>query len=108
MGLSRCLAVSDERSATTDPAADVVLRARALLARIRDSAPRIEDERRLPADLVSEIRAASLFRLFVPRALDGLELDPLTAFSVVEELSYADGSTGWCVMVAAQVSFLSC
>ena len=44
--------------------------------------------------LLSESLGA--FRLAVPRAYGGLELDPMTQVRVVEELSRLDGSVGWC------------
>jgi indole-3-acetate monooxygenase len=37
--------------------------------------------------------------LLAPRAVGGAETDPLTFLRVVEEVSYADGSAGWCTMI---------
>jgi alkylation response protein AidB-like acyl-CoA dehydrogenase len=79
--------------------------ARALAPRIRELADEIERERRLPPALVQELAAAGLFRLWMPRELGGDEVDPLTTMRVVEEVAKADGSTGWCVMVAVQCAF---
>ena len=76
--------------------------ARALAPRIRELAPVIEKEGRLPADLVEEMRSAGLFHMLLPRDLGGLETDPVSAARVVEEVSAADGSAGWCVMIAGQ------
>jgi alkylation response protein AidB-like acyl-CoA dehydrogenase len=41
-----------------------------------------------------------VFALAVPRALGGGEMDPLDQTRVIETVSAADGSTGWCVMIA--------
>ena len=71
---------------------------RALEPSIRARADEIEEQRQLPSDLVEEMRAAGLFELLVP----GNSVDPVTAARVVEEASAADGSAGWCVMIAAQ------
>jgi alkylation response protein AidB-like acyl-CoA dehydrogenase len=55
----------------------------------------------LPVDLVARARAAGLFRTVQPRALGGLELEPATIVQVVEELSRADGSAGWTLMIGS-------
>jgi alkylation response protein AidB-like acyl-CoA dehydrogenase len=69
---------------------------------IEKLAPSIDRERRLPPELVEELRDAGLFHMLLPRALGGGEVDPVTAARVVEELSKADGATGWCIMIASQ------
>lgn len=83
-------------------AVDVLAAARALTPRIRDGAAQAEREGRLPAALVREMNDAGLFHMFVTAAADGAELDPLTAARVIEEVSFADGAAGWCVMIASQ------
>ena len=85
-------------------AQDPVAAARALGPRIRALAPEIDRERRLPAELADAMRDAGLFHLLVPRSAGGNEIDPVTASRAVEEVSAADGSAGWCVMVAAQIA----
>jgi alkylation response protein AidB-like acyl-CoA dehydrogenase len=80
---------------------------RSLAPGIHDRAERIERERRLPSDLVADLREAGVFRLCVPRALGGVEADPATLLAVLEELAYADGSTGWCAMIGATCGLMS-
>ena len=41
-----------------------------------------------------------IWGLKVPREFGGAEVDAHTYIDVIEELSYADGSTGWVVMAA--------
>src|SRR5262249_17368684 len=50
---------------------------------------------------------AGLSRMWLPDELGGPEADPLTAMQVIQELSQADGSVGWCVMIACQGSALA-
>ena len=56
----------------------------------------IDSECQLPPELAEVMAQKGLFSLYVPKSLGGPELDPVTAFYVVEEISKADGSTGWC------------
>lgn len=95
--------VREVRSAGAAPSApDAIAVARALAPRIRELAPAIERERRLPPELVAELTAGGLLHLLVPRSLGGSETDPVTAARAVEEVALADGSAGWAVMLAAQ------
>jgi alkylation response protein AidB-like acyl-CoA dehydrogenase len=75
---------------------------RDLAPRVRELAPTIEAEGRLPPELVDEMRKAGLFHLMLAPEFGGLGLDPVTAAEVVEEMARADGSAGWCLMIAAQ------
>jgi alkylation response protein AidB-like acyl-CoA dehydrogenase len=65
---------------------------RPLLRRRHDE---IEGAQRLPADLVEQLRVAGFYRLVLPRALGGLQADPLTYLRVVERLAEGAGSVGW-------------
>jgi len=71
--------------------------ARALAPRIRARAAEIEAGRQLPKDLVMDIATAGLFKVAVPESEGGLGADILTTLQVIEEVSSADGSTGWCL-----------
>ncbi len=73
---------------------------RTLTDEISARAQEIEDHRTLPRDLVATLRDAQLFKLALPRALGGLECDPLTIVDVIEAVSAADPSTGWTTMIA--------
>lgn len=81
---------------------DVVDVARQLGTDIRTRGAEIEEKRRIPSDLVEAMRERGLFHLMLPRAQGGLELDPVRAARVVEELAVSDGSVGWVAMIAAQ------
>lgn len=79
----------------------------ALLAAARAPQPRVfalaeamECERRLPGELVRAFGDAGFFHMLLPREFGGQQADLVTAARVVEELAYADGAAGWCVMIA--------
>jgi indole-3-acetate monooxygenase len=66
----------------------------------------IERERRLPSSLADAMRNAQLFELWLPKTFGGPELHPVDFLGVVEELSRADGSAGWCATVHGVYSSL--
>src|SRR5438128_709559 len=69
--------------------------AAALRSVIRGYRDEIEREQRLPKALVEQFHAAGFYSLVMPRALGGLQADPLTYVRVVELLAEAAGSVGW-------------
>ena len=71
---------------------DVLVAATALGPRMRAAREEGETTRWVPPALA----AAGLFQWYLPRALGGAEPPPLTVFRVIEEVSKADGSVGWC------------
>jgi alkylation response protein AidB-like acyl-CoA dehydrogenase len=71
--------------------------ARAIAAR----APEIEQQRRVPWDIIDSLRVCGLFNMLVPRHHVGLGLSVPDVVPVVTALSAADGSVGWISMIAA-------
>jgi alkylation response protein AidB-like acyl-CoA dehydrogenase len=63
--------------------------------------------RSMPTDLVARVKQAGLFRLALPRALGGFELNPSRLVEVVEELSRADGSAGWTILIGNSTVFFA-
>ena len=82
-------------------------RARELAPTIAAAADQIERERRLPAPLVQALHDGGFFRLLLPRALGGSELDPATFVRVTETLASADASTAWVVCQTTGCSMVS-
>ena len=72
-----------------------------LLPAVAERASQVEAARRLPHDLLADLTAAGCFRMLLPRSHGGIGADLPTAMQVVEELSFADGSVGWTVMIGA-------
>jgi alkylation response protein AidB-like acyl-CoA dehydrogenase len=62
----------------------------------------IEAGRRLPADLLAQLKQAGFFRMFAPRSHGGLEVDLSTGLEVLETLARADGSAGWTTMLGSE------
>src|SRR5215813_4154388 len=57
----------------------------------------LETARRLPDDLARELARAGFFRIHLPAAYGGLDLTPMQAIEVFEELARGDASVAWCV-----------
>src|SRR4029077_13824553 len=88
--------MADETRLPADiDARPVVQAAAALRPVLRDYHDEIEREQRLPKGLVEQLRANGFYRMVIPRALGGLEVDPLTYLRVVELLAEGCGSVGW-------------
>jgi len=79
----------------------------ALAPLIRESAEDMEAQRHLSEPVVAALRQAGVFRMATPRAYGGPEHEPTTQVRVVEELSAADGSVGWCAMIGVTSGFMS-
>ena len=97
-------------SLTLDPAApdlDALSTARALAPVLTERAAEGEDLRTMPPDLVNTLKRRGLFRLALPRALGGLELDPQTLVDIVETLSRADASGAWTVVIGNATAFFA-
>lgn len=82
--------------------AAVLSAAREVAEAIPPLANEIEAARQLPRPLVEQMRAAGLFHLTVPADIGGQQVHPKTMCQVIETVSAADGSAGWCLMIAAQ------
>jgi indole-3-acetate monooxygenase len=83
----------------TTSVTDWVEVARSFLPRIAAARDQAERERRVPHELIREMAEAGLFRLKLPRKYGGAEVDHLTYYRVVEEVSCTDPSAGWLVMI---------
>jgi alkylation response protein AidB-like acyl-CoA dehydrogenase len=76
---------------------DALARARTVAPLIEAAAPRIEAAREITPDVLDALHGAGLFRLLLPRDLDGEEMSPAAYVRVVETIARADASTAWCL-----------
>jgi alkylation response protein AidB-like acyl-CoA dehydrogenase len=86
---------------------DILEAVSALEPEIRAASSTIESERQLPLTLAHRLMEAGVFRMGVPRAYNGYEIDPLGQVRVVEELSRIGGSVGWLSMISSAASLLA-
>ena len=84
---------------STEPALapEYVDRARSLAPAIAAAADETERERRVAASVMTALHGARMFRLLLPRSLEGAEIDHITYVRVIEEVAKADASTAWCL-----------
>jgi alkylation response protein AidB-like acyl-CoA dehydrogenase len=79
---------------------------RALEPVVRRHAAEAERERRLSQPVVEALHAAGVYRMWRPEAFGGLEVDPLTGFRVIEEISRIDSAVGWNLQASAVTDLL--
>jgi alkylation response protein AidB-like acyl-CoA dehydrogenase len=63
-----------------------------------------EQERHMPRPLFEALRDVGVFRMSVPKAVGGAEVDEETIVQAIEELARQDGSVGWNVMIASNAA----
>lgn len=101
MGFSSVRPIGSAESTGVDLSLDKVLLS------ARERAQEIEQLRRLPADLVDDLRSASMFRLFTPHVYGGQQLPLAEGLRVFADGGFHDGSTGWCLMIANTTALLA-
>ena len=91
----------------TTPVSGIKISGNHIMDRVSQIAPvlreHVEEEEktgRLSAPVVNALRAAGFYKLFLPKSLGGLEVDPLTVAELVEEVTRHNTAAGWSLMVA--------
>ncbi len=77
---------------------NLIAQARELTPLLDAAAPRIEAAHALTPDVLDALHAAKMFRMLLPRSLDGAELELASFFEAVCALAEGDASTAWCVV----------
>jgi indole-3-acetate monooxygenase len=80
------------------PASEFHKRLDELLPLIEAQANEAERLGYLTDDVVLAMRKAGIYTMLFPKAVGGPELSPFDAMTVIERLSYAHASVGWCVI----------
>ncbi len=80
---------------------EILENARALAERVRskDLAAEYDRLRRMPDDIVAEIRAAGVMRMNMPKIWGGPEMTAMEQVEVIEALARADASIAWCSFI---------
>ena len=78
-----------------DGYAAMIARAKALIPKLRERAPRTEELRRLPPETERDLHDAGLFRIVQPKRVGGSELDYVALVDCADALGQADASVAW-------------
>ena len=62
---------------------------------IKEHSEEAERERRLSSPVLAALHESGLLRMYTPRSLGGLEVDPITRTRVSEEIAGYDAAAGW-------------
>ena len=68
---------------------------------LRSNAEQADRDGRLPASSIEALREAGFLRLYLPRALGGLEVDPITHLRIQEQLARYDAAASWVLQVVS-------
>jgi alkylation response protein AidB-like acyl-CoA dehydrogenase len=80
--------------------------ARQIAVAAREMSAQIDDDRRLPDELVALLGESGLLRAGAPAEVRGLELPPGVALRCAEAVARGNASAGWCVSIAITSSLL--
>jgi alkylation response protein AidB-like acyl-CoA dehydrogenase len=84
-----------------------VARAREIGRFIAEAADQIERDQQIPAPLLTQIVAARLPRMLLPRSVGGDEIQPWIYLHAIEEISRHDASVGWNLFVANSAALIA-
>ena len=74
---------------------------------VREHADEAARARHLTTPVVDAMRWAGVFRMAMPAAWGGPELDGCTQIEVIERLARADASAAWCAMIGVESGFFA-
>ncbi|HXO54375.1 MAG TPA: acyl-CoA dehydrogenase family protein, partial [Mycobacterium sp.] len=96
----------DLTTAPPSSANDIETVARQIAVIAQEMSSEIDDDRRLPGELVALLGESGLLRAGAPVEVRGLELPPGVALRCAEAVARGNASAGWCVSIAITSSLL--
>lgn len=100
MGPEAGTETTSRRPAPETDTADILARVARVAPAIKEASIQIEQDRRIPLDLLKALHKEKLFRLLLPKDFGGEEVDPLTFFQAISAIAENDASTSWCLCQA--------
>ncbi|MGW4461163.1 acyl-CoA dehydrogenase family protein [Micromonospora sp. NPDC004704] len=85
---------------------ELVRRASSLVPLLRERSGWIDDNRRLPDDVIRAFEESGLLRMRVPTQYGGFESDARTLIDVHAEIARGDGSAAFCISVWSLINWL--
>jgi alkylation response protein AidB-like acyl-CoA dehydrogenase len=67
---------------------------------LRAHAAEAESRRRLSDAAARALKDSGLFKMWIPRAYGGLEVDPMTGIRIFEEVARIDSAAGWVLQIS--------
>jgi alkylation response protein AidB-like acyl-CoA dehydrogenase len=74
---------------------------------VRKGADDAEQARQLSKPVVEALRSAGVFRMAMPHAWGGSELDVCSQLTIVERIARADASAAWCATIGSESGFFA-
>src|ERR1700738_732770 len=96
----------DLTTAPPSSANDIETVARQIAVIAQEMSSEIDDDRRLPDELVKLLEESGLLRAGAPAEVQGLELPPGVALRCAETVARGNASAGWCISIAITSSLL--
>ena len=94
-------------STTPDRADQLLDAARAIVPILSEEAEAGERACSITSKALQAMQQAGAFRMTMPRALGGIEADPVTQYEVIEALSVGDGAAGWVAMIGSDAGYFA-
>ena len=80
---------------------DLIKRVKEIEPIIRKHTQESEENRKLSEPVIEALKNAGMFKIWKPEDYGGYESDPITAFTIFEELARIDSAVGWNVQLTA-------